>query len=58
MSAYCSKCQRRKVIDYHVEPAEAWKTVVLNRGRKLCASFFDVEAEKARIRYSFANVTA
>jgi hypothetical protein len=45
-SAYCSKCQRRKVVDYHVEPV------------KLCSSCFDVEAEKAKVRYSFANVTA
>jgi hypothetical protein len=29
ISAYCSKCQRRKVVDYHVEPPEAWKAVVL-----------------------------
>jgi len=49
MSTYCSKCQQRKVIDYHVESAEAWKMVVLNRWPigKLCASCFDVEAEKA-----------
>jgi hypothetical protein len=30
MPEYCSKCQRRKVIAYHVEPEEAW-TVVLTR---------------------------
>ena len=38
--ATCGKCQRRKVVDYHVEPAEARKTVVLNRWPmgKLCAS--------------------
>jgi hypothetical protein len=35
-----------KVVDYHVEPV------------KLCSSCFDVEAEKAKVRYSFANVTA
>lgn len=52
----CSKCQRRKVIAYHVEPEAAWKTVVLNRG--LCASCFDVEAEKAKVSYSFVNLTA
>jgi hypothetical protein len=48
------------VVDYHVEPEEAWKIVVLNRWPvgKLCASCFDVEAEKARVRYSFANVSA
>jgi hypothetical protein len=57
---YCSKCQRRKVVDYHVEPEEAWKLVVLNRWPigKLCASCFDAEAEKAKVRYSFVNVTA
>ena len=60
MSEYCSKCQRRKVIAYHVEPEEAWKMVVLNRWPigKLCASCFDVEAEKAKVRYSFVNVNA
>ena len=33
--------------------------VVLNRWPigKLCASCFDVEAEKAKVRYSFVNVT-
>ena len=43
-----------------MEPAEAWKIVVLNRWPlgKLCASCFDVEAEKARVRYTFVNVTA
>jgi hypothetical protein len=60
MAQHCSKCQRRKVIDYHVEPEDAWKVVVLNRwpmGR-LCASCFDGEAERAKVRYSFVNVTA
>ena len=58
MAETCSKCQRRKVIAYHVEPEEAWKTVVLNRWPigKLCASCFDVE--KAKVRYTFVNVTA
>ena len=34
--------------------------MVLNRWPigKLCASCFDVEAEKAKVRYSFVNVTA
>jgi hypothetical protein len=54
----CQKCQRRKVVSYHVEPEGAWKTVVLNRWRVLCASCFDIEAEKAGVKYTFANVEA
>jgi hypothetical protein len=36
------------------------RVVVLNRWPrgKLCASCFDVEAEKAKVRFSFVNVTA
>jgi len=50
----------RKVVDYQFEPPEAWKLVVLNRWPigKLCASCFDVEADKAKVRYTFINVTA
>jgi hypothetical protein len=58
MAETCSKCQRRKVIAYHVEPEEAWKTVVLNRWRVLCASCFDGEAEKAKVRYTFVGLAA
>jgi hypothetical protein len=60
VAQHCSKCQRRKTVDYHVEPAEAWKVVALNRWPvgKLCASCFDAEAERARVRYTFVNVTA
>ena len=54
----CSKCQRRKVIAYHAEPESAWKTVVLNRLRVLCASCFDVEAEKAGVAYTFTSLEA
>jgi hypothetical protein len=56
---HCSKFQRRKVVSYHVEPPEAWKLVVLNRWPlgSLCASCFDVEAEKARVQYTLVNVT-
>jgi hypothetical protein len=54
----CQKRQRRKVVAYHVEPEEAWKTVVLNRWRVLCASCFDVEAERARVGYKFVGVEA
>jgi hypothetical protein len=50
----CSKC----LIDYRVEPERAWKTVVLNRWRVLCASCFDVEAEKAGIAYTFRDLEA
>ena len=52
----CQKCQRRKVIAYRVDPEAAWKTVVLNRWRVLCASCFDVEAEKASVAYSFIDL--
>jgi len=57
---YCAKCNRRKCVDFHVEPPEVWKVVVLNRWPigKLCSSCFDVEAEKAKVRYTFVNVTA
>jgi hypothetical protein len=34
-----------------VEPAEAWRTVVLNRWKKLCPSRFDILAEQAGIAY-------
>jgi hypothetical protein len=54
----CQKCQRRKVISYRVEPEEAWKTVVLNRWRVLCASCFDAEAERAGVRYAFMDIEA
>ena len=54
----CSKCQRRKVVAYRVEPEEVWRTVVLNRWRVLCASCFDTEAERARVRYEFVDVEA
>lgn len=54
----CDKCKRANPIDYGVEPEEAWKLVVLNRWRKLCPLCFDAEAEKARVKYSFADVAA
>jgi hypothetical protein len=47
----CQKCQRRKVISYRIAPEEAFRTVVLNRWRIICASCFDIEAEKAGVRY-------
>lgn len=57
---HCAKCKRRKVVDFHVEPPEVWKTVVLNRwpAGSVCASCFDVEAEKAKVAYRLVNVTA
>jgi hypothetical protein len=58
MAEHCQKCNRRKVVSYRVDPEEAWKIVVLNRWRVLCASCFDVEAEKAKVRYSFVDVAA
>lgn len=54
----CQKCQRRKIFAYRVDPESAWKTVVLNRWRVLCASCFDVEAEKAGVRYTFTDLEA
>jgi hypothetical protein len=32
----CDKCRRRNVVSFHVEPKEAWRTVVLNRRRTVC----------------------
>ena len=43
---------------YRAEPESAWKTVVLNRWRVLCASCFDIEAEKAGVKYAFIDVEA
>jgi len=54
----CDKCRRRSPVSFLVEPEEAWRTVVLNRWRKLCPSCFDIEAEKAGVRYKFAEVEA
>jgi hypothetical protein len=39
---YCDKCKRRNPIAFRVEPEATWRTVVLNRWRKLCPSCFDV----------------
>jgi hypothetical protein len=41
----CDKCKNANPIGYRVEPAEAWRTVVLNRWRRLCPGCFDVAAE-------------
>jgi hypothetical protein len=47
----CEKCRRRNVISFHVEPKEAWRTVVLNRWRAICPLCFDAEAERVGVRY-------
>jgi hypothetical protein len=39
-----------------VKPEEAWKMVVLNRWRNLCPGCFDVEVEKAGVRYTFKDL--
>jgi hypothetical protein len=52
----CDKCKNASPISYRVEPEEAWRIVVLNRWRKLCPGCFDIEAEKAGVRYSFADL--
>jgi hypothetical protein len=52
----CDKCKNANPVSYRVEPEEAWKKVVLNRWSKLCLGCFDVEAEKAGVRYSFADL--
>ena len=52
----CDKCRRRSPVSFLVEPEEAWRTVVLNRWRKLCPSCFDIEAEKAGVHYRFVDV--
>jgi hypothetical protein len=54
----CDKCKNANPISYGVEPETAWKTVVLNRWRKLCPGCFDVEAEKAGVRYTFKDLDA
>lgn len=50
---YCDHCRR-----FTVEPEEAWRTVVLNRWQRLCPACFDAEAEKAGVKYVFANLEA
>jgi hypothetical protein len=52
----CDKCRNASPVSFRVEPEEAWKTVVLGRWRRLCPGCFDVEAEKARIPYRFADL--
>jgi hypothetical protein len=55
---HCQKCSRRNVVNFRVEPEEAFKMVVLNRWREICLSCFDQEAERARVHYKFVDVEA
>jgi hypothetical protein len=48
----CDKWKNASPVSYRVEPEEAWRAVVLNRWRRLCPGCFDIEAEKAGIRYA------
>jgi hypothetical protein len=50
------KCRRRNVVPFPRPAAEAWRTVALNRWRTICPSCFDAEAERAGVRYKFAEV--
>jgi hypothetical protein len=52
----CDKCKNASPISYRVEPETAWKYVVINRWRRLRPGCFDVEAEKAGIRYRFVDL--
>jgi hypothetical protein len=52
----CDRCKKPNPISFKVDPEAAWKTVVLNRWRKLCPSCFDQLAEAAGVRYSFADL--
>jgi hypothetical protein len=55
-SQTCDKCMRRNPVDFTIEPEEAWRTVVLNRWRKLCPSCFDQLAEAAGVAYRFVSL--
>lgn len=52
----CDKCKCPSPVSFRTDPPEAWRAVVLNRWRRLCPGCFDVEAEKARVRYSFVDL--
>jgi len=54
----CDKGRRRNVVNFQVDPPEAWRTVVLNRWKSICPSCFDAEAERAGVRYRFVDLTA
>jgi hypothetical protein len=52
----CDRCKANNPIAFDVEPPEAWRTVVLNRWKKLCPGCFDLLAEQAGIAYKFARL--
>ena len=52
----CDRCKRVNPIAFHVEPADAWRTVVLNRWKNLCPSCFDMLAEQAGVAYRFTDL--
>jgi hypothetical protein len=52
----CDKCKRVNPISFDVDPPEAWRTVVLNRWKKICPSCFDLLAEQAGVAYSFRDL--
>ena len=55
----CGKCRRRNPARFRVEPEKAFRTVVSKRWRRnICLVCFDVEAEKAGVRYRFVSVEA
>jgi hypothetical protein len=34
--AHCDKCRRPHIVNFRVEPEEAFKMIVLNRWREIC----------------------
>jgi hypothetical protein len=52
----CDKCKNASPVSFRVEPEDAWKAVVLNRWGRPCPGCFDLEAEKAGVRYSFNDL--
>jgi hypothetical protein len=54
--AHAIAVESGRPVSFAVEPEEAWRTVVLNSWKRLCPSCFDAEAERAGVRYSFANL--
>ena len=49
---------RRPNREQYTAPEAARPTVVLNRWRTICEGRFDLEAHKAGVRYSFAELEA
>jgi hypothetical protein len=52
----CDKCKNASPVSFRTGPEAAWKTVALNRWRRLCPGCFDAKAEKAGVRYSFVDL--